>query len=795
MSASSSSNTGPNRFRGDAASFSPQQPNYQNYRPNQPPPQQQFYNPHHQQMYMNYGVPIYPYQIPPPFFYPPTEYYQPTQYPPAIHPQQHRYVNKSFNQHNVNIDRGNVNGSTSGNTSGSTGGNSGGSTSNGHGNSHGNGHGNVNYQPDAKQSSRENTQSINGHVSEKPSGNSHHPEPNSSSTGSSQNNEKIKPVEDKKPVKSITKKQEYNFPIFINQSKASFMENYPKLLNQRKLVNSQKLNQLNKLTSTDPIQKCIQPETIVDFNNSNPHQSEVVNTKSSSSSTSPTLLSNASQSPQSIQSPTLPSTNWASILQQTVPQSKQTTTKAKSPQATSTSNVNNQPVTEFNILQESSQPLGILLLRIMFDPNYSVFSSKLSKFPITPHGLLNTGNICYMNAILQILIFCQPFNVLFKLIHDKSLGSLNKESETPLIDTTIKFFQEFIIKNNSKEELEKIDQPYEDNKPISPDSFYVNLINHKKFQHLKWGQQEDAEEFLGYYLDGLNEEFVNSMKKLTTSMIDGLIQNYSSNMHDSDQVSKFKYSVKNTIKIIKNENINDSNDGDDDNDDNEWNEVGVNNKKISINKPVEFEPTPINQIFGGLFKSVLTIPKSTTSSSFQKSITVDPFQNIQLDISEVETIEDAFINLNKLEKISYKSLNNQEVSIKKQTFIDKLPRVLIIHLKRFSFLNEKDRGIEKLRHKIDYYHDLEIPSIVLSNKSLETVYRLTGVVYHHGISATGGHYTCDVLNDNEKGENWIRIDDTVLKLITQDEVLNGGNEENIKNAYLLFYERVENDFK
>lgn len=82
---------------------------------------------------------------------------------------------------------------------------------------------------------------------------------------------------------------------------------------------------------------------------------------------------------------------------------------------------------------------------------------------------------------------------------------------------------------------------------------------------------------------------------------------------------------------------------------------------------------------------------------------------------------------------------------------------------------------------------------------------LTLVVYHHGRHATGGHYTVDVLRQDHS--EWIRIDDTNIEPVREDEVVTI-NAEGLRNsqaagvqinpstgvpdkvAYLLFYKRI-----
>ncbi|KAL0621770.1 Ubiquitin carboxyl-terminal hydrolase 10 [Plecturocebus cupreus] len=60
------------------------------------------------------------------------------------------------------------------------------------------------------------------------------------------------------------------------------------------------------------------------------------------------------------------------------------------------------------------------------------------------------------------------------------------------------------------------------------------------------------------------------------------------------------------------------------------------------------------------------------------------------------------------------------------------------------------------------------------------------VVYHHGNSATGGHYTTDVFQIGLNG--WLRIDDQTVKVINQYQVVRPTAE---RTAYLLYYRRVD----
>ena len=74
-------------------------------------------------------------------------------------------------------------------------------------------------------------------------------------------------------------------------------------------------------------------------------------------------------------------------------------------------------------------------------------------------------------------------------------------------------------------------------------------------------------------------------------------------------------------------------------------------------------------------------------------------------------------------------------------------------------------------------------------------YKLHGVLYHHGESAGGGHYTVDVLHQNENnsiGKSWLHIDDEVVSSVRYEDVFGGHDNERVDVgcAYTLFYCRA-----
>jgi ubiquitin carboxyl-terminal hydrolase 10 len=162
-----------------------------------------------------------------------------------------------------------------------------------------------------------------------------------------------------------------------------------------------------------------------------------------------------------------------------------------------------------------------------------------------------------------------------------------------------------------------------------------------------------------------------------------------------------------------------------------------------------------------------------------------------------------------------------------QVLIEALPPVLVLHLKRFLY-DTTARGVVKIGKSVQFTPELEIPlgtclSFLLSQSKLRIPrgstgvdimapaarrpaqparYTLYGVLYHHGVSAGGGHYTLHVLHPNRdgsarssgnsSGEAWLHIDDETVTAVRHEDVFGGHDNDRADDrcAYLLFYRRA-----
>lgn len=383
------------------------------------------------------------------------------------------------------------------------------------------------------------------------------------------------------------------------------------------------------------------------------------------------------------------------------------------------------------------------------DPLIGTSYKNLLRSPTTQlRGLINQGNLCFANTIFQSLLFCPPFYNFFNLLAFNQ--PIDLQNKTPLIEGTIEFLKNF--RKLSINELEY-------GEPFIPNEIYKSLKFYDRFSSFQSGQQQDAEEFLGFFLDTLNEELLKILPSIKQRRQNDLL----SWLNELDQYLNKDF-------------------------DDGWLEVTPKSKS-NVNS-INAHDSPLTKIFSGKLRSVVKSPGQ------KDSVTIEPFQPLQLDIepSNVNSLEDALCNLSKPEVISgVKSSLHKEtlIDVTKQITLDQTPPILITHLKRFLYDNIG--GVQKSHKSIAFNTILTIPQQILSpmiRSSNPIKYKLFAVIYHHGKSSTSGHYTIDVLSQNLN--QWVHIDDISMELINEDQVKVDSYKPNDddKVAYLLLWSKL-----
>ncbi|XP_030532341.1 ubiquitin carboxyl-terminal hydrolase 24 [Rhodamnia argentea] len=357
---------------------------------------------------------------------------------------------------------------------------------------------------------------------------------------------------------------------------------------------------------------------------------------------------------------------------------------------------------------------------------------------LLPRGLINSGNLCFLNATLQALLSCAPF---VRLLHDLKQRDIPKVSYPTLVAFT-EFISEFEMPAGSSSNRKDLNS-LETGRPFNPamfgavlKSFTPDVPNSMSSRP----RQEDAQEFLSFIMDQMHDELL----KLGGNCL---------------LVNGGKSSLVSSVE------------------DDEWETVGPKNKS-AVTRTQSFVPSELSDIFGGQLKSVVKAKGNKASA------TVQPFLLLHLDIcpEAVHTIEDALRLFSAPETLEgYKPSASGKASVvaaRKSIKIQKLSNVLILHLMRFGYGSQ---GSTKLHKAVYFPLELVLGRELLVSSSTEgRKYKLVATVTHHGREPTKGHYTTDTLHANGQ---WLRFDDASVTVIGTNKVLHD-------QAYVLFYKQV-----
>ncbi|EDO37466.1 predicted protein, partial [Nematostella vectensis] len=335
-------------------------------------------------------------------------------------------------------------------------------------------------------------------------------------------------------------------------------------------------------------------------------------------------------------------------------------------------------------------------------------------------GLRNLGNTCFMNAVLQSLSNIQTFSCYFKDLPAFELRTDTSCEKNPYFTRSRKSDDGCLV-----EELRKVLCALWQGNCVShsPEALFSTVW--KVVPRFRGYQQQDAHEFMHYLMDRLHTELLLSQKACFG------------------------------------------------------------------------QDTIVTGIFGGILQSEVTCLTCMTESR-----KLDPFLDLSLEIPpEFQTrkaksrenpfcqLEDCMKHFVALEKLAESELymclkcKKKEQSTKK-FWIQRLPNVLCLHLKRFRFQ-------AFLRSKIDTYVQFPIRGLDMSPYTLKgqekgetkpVLYDLAAVVVHHGSGVSAGHYTTFAFHDGA----WYNFNDSSVSRIDEEMVAKC-------KGYIFFYTRRHPD--
>uniref|UniRef100_A0A182PDK1 ubiquitinyl hydrolase 1 n=1 Tax=Anopheles epiroticus TaxID=199890 RepID=A0A182PDK1_9DIPT len=395
---------------------------------------------------------------------------------------------------------------------------------------------------------------------------------------------------------------------------------------------------------------------------------------------------------------------------------------------------------------------------LKFGDFLSGFTIDNTSISITPRGLINRSNYCYINTILQALIACPPFYHLMRTIRNLPAAK-NSKHPKPFIDAMCALVNEFSqfpirAKSQRSDKSKKDDIPeIQVDTPFEPTVIYkmLNGIRSDIFQIE--GRQEDAEEFLGCVLNRLNDEMIEFMKFNKTDQ---------GNLNGEEPTNGEVH-------------------GEEDADD--WMVICGNRNKGTVTRTTDFGRSPISDIFRGKLRS------RVQRDGVPPTYNIQPFFTLPLDIEKAASVKEALEQLvgrDELEGVTC-SKTKQEVAAWQQVTLEELPVVLILHLKCFDY---KMDGCTKILKTLDFPIELKIDSKLMSKgksySAKQKQYKLFAVVYHDGKEASKGHYITDVYHTGYA--SWIRYDDSIVKPVPEYNVL---RPRAPRVPYLLYYRRMD----
>ncbi|CAL9179931.1 unnamed protein product [Musa hybrid cultivar] len=345
-------------------------------------------------------------------------------------------------------------------------------------------------------------------------------------------------------------------------------------------------------------------------------------------------------------------------------------------------------------------------------------------------GLENFGNTCYCNSVLQVLYFCIPFReqLLDYYENNKNVGDAEENLLTCLADL-----------------FSQISSQKKKTGVISPRRFVQRVK--KQNELFRSYMHQDAHEFLNFLLN----ELVDTLER-------------DSNAANSSPEASSSSSSSSSEKVAN----------------------GPSNPPVNGLRKDPFV-TWVHDSFQGILTNETRCLRCETVTARDET-----FFDLSLDIEQNSSITSCLKNFSSTETLNAedkffcdKCCSLQEAQ--KRMKIKKPPSILVIHLKRFKYIEHLGRN-KKLSYRVVFPMELKLMNTV---EDPDTEYSLFAVVVHIGTGPNHGHYVSLVKSHN----HWLYFDDETVEMIdelTMHKYFGSSQEysSNTEHGYILFYESL-----
>ncbi|XP_043099326.1 ubiquitin carboxyl-terminal hydrolase 12 [Puntigrus tetrazona] len=357
------------------------------------------------------------------------------------------------------------------------------------------------------------------------------------------------------------------------------------------------------------------------------------------------------------------------------------------------------------------------------------------QFPVNEHyfGLVNFGNTCYCNSVLQALYFCRPFRE--KVLAYKIQPRRKESLLTCLAD----------LFNSIATQKKKVGV-------IPPKKFISRL--RKENELFDNYMQQDAHEFLNYLLNTI-ADLLQEEKSQERQQNGKVVQNGGSGSGSGSGSGGGGGSGSSTGE-------------------------GETEEKT--------QQTWVHEIFQGTLTNETRCLNCEAVSSKDED-----FLDLSVDVEQNTSITHCLRGFSNTETLcsEYKYYCEQcrsKQEAQKRMRVKKLPMILALHLKRFKYMDQLHR-YTKLSYRVVFPLELRLFNTSGDATNPDRLYDLVAVVVHCGSGPNRGHYITIVKSHGF----WLLFDDDIVEKIDAQAIeefygLTSDISKNSESGYILFYQ-------